>query len=419
MKTIVASKLENHFGGNLHSLYTMRAVHSANDPKDIIKWKSVQGMNNFSIGVQHSDSDETHRQNINIIPVYGYTIGYQSGVAVDDGFLWILSSDENNNVEISNFWMGDKVRLWYSLPRSIDSSPDTFETGDVGLQWIEGWNQSNATDPVNYYYYRKDWKLQKVPNEDNTFHIVCVQKPSYRLRLSPFYKNLMYQLHVGNDKASFSVNPYIDKFRFDPVMIVKGHNLHPAYDNMTALAPQYNENNLCAAVASSIGACAIVAKGAGACGGVAGGIGSCGAVSSGTGACGGVTNATGTCGVVTSGTGACGAVAKAAGGCIIVAAGAGACAAVVSVTAGCGAVAGGAGACAAVFTGVGLCGAVAKATGACGVVTAGVAACYEAAAGVGTCAVNERTVEGIGACAAQLGFCGVVACVALPIGGNW
>lgn len=80
----------------------------------------------------------------------------------------------------------------------------------------------------------------------------------------------------------------------------------------------------------------------------------------------------------------------------------------------------GAGTCAGVVSGIGVSGASADMGSICGLVAEGANACAGDLEGVGACMADANAgATGIGACLAQVGVCGLVACIALPVGGNW
>ena len=65
-----------------------------------------------------------------------------------------------------------------------------------------------------------------------------------------------------------------------------------------------------------------------------------------------------------------------------------------------------------------------KVTADCSVIPSGAACggalCGGAVAAAGACGAEANLgAQAIGACALQIGLCGAVACIALPIGGNW
>ncbi|MDF1695457.1 MAG: hypothetical protein P1U56_06480 [Saprospiraceae bacterium] len=133
--------------------------------------------------------------------------------------------------------------------------------------------------------------------------------------------------------------------------------------------------------------------------------GLCGVAAAGASACAGVASFYSACGVVTAAGAVCGVVGGVANVCAGDVAAASVCGAVAGIGAVCGAVASVVGVCAGDIAG-------AEANAA--------SACAGNISGTDVCAADANFgVQGAGVCAAQVGFCGAVACVALPIGGNW
>ncbi len=173
----------------------------------------------------------------------------------------------------------------------------------------------------------------------------------------------------------------------------------------------------CGADNSEMALCGSVFSLQGGCDTVLTGLGLCAAVYSSAGACGAVIGLLGACGADADVINACGIVAGGAGAQVVALSAVGDCGVVATVASQCGAVTTGISFCAAVDAFAGLCGALYCGEEACGAVVNGTG--DETVEGIGACGAAVVGVQGIGACALEIGFCGAVACIAVPIGGNW